>query len=96
MNSATFFNKIGITLFSAITSVLSGINRLVNRDMQATGSGERSIAPEVVDVSPTVFYEPAGSRSMRWELIQQAALSLLLWVILGLAAGFLLGMIKGG
>ncbi len=96
MNFAKFFNRIGITIYSAITSLLSGISHIINRDVQATGSEVRSIAPASIDVAPTIFYEPERPRSIRWESIQQALLTLLLWVVLGLAAGFLLGMIKGG
>jgi hypothetical protein len=48
------------------------------------------------EADPTQQNDQLQERSllMSWESIQQALLSLLLWVILGFAAGFLIGMIK--
>ena len=95
MNSVTLFNKIGVTLYSTLTSILSGINHLIDHDQLGAGTTEQS-GNQRTAPAPEDIYIPERLLTTRWQTIQQAFLSLLLWVTLGLAAGFLLGMIKGG
>ncbi len=96
MDSPAFVNKIGIALYSTITSILSGINHIVDRNTPASRTMIESATPEKIDLASIEFSGAESTSSIRWESIQQALISLLLWVILGLAAGFLLGMIRGG
>ncbi len=96
MNSSTFFNKVGITLFSTLTSIMSGINHLMAHDQQAPQAFEPSGRLASVVSAPLDVRLPERPFASRWESIKQAFLSFLFWVILGLAAGFLIGMIRGG
>ncbi len=96
MSSASFFNKIGITLYSAATSIMSGISHIINRDELAARTTGPTLSQSCNDAATVDFYVPDRTNSMQWETIKQAVVTFLLWVILGLAAGFLLGMIKGG
>ncbi len=96
MNSPALFNKIAIAVYSTITSILSGINHIINHDTPASKTVELSAPPPVIETVSIEFSQPESTSFIRWQAIQQVLLSLLFWVILGLAAGFLLGMIRGG
>lgn len=96
MNSTNFFNKAEIALYSTLISIMSGINQLKphEKDMASYTKADISAAA----LAPTqVYVQPAGRNSaIDWEALQQSILTLLLWAVLGLAAGFLVGMIRPG
>jgi hypothetical protein len=94
MNSNAFFNRVEILLYSIVISVMTGINHLRAQFQHLSSIPIQHSPTEEAD--PTQQNDQLQERSllMRWESIQQALLSLLLWVILGFAAGFLIGMIK--
>ncbi len=96
MSSSTIFNKAEIMLYSTLTSVLSGINHLIYHEQPISPPQEKSSFQGIVDEGHLDLGATKRSFSISWESFQQAFLSLLLWVILGLAAGFLIGMIRGG
>src|SRR4030043_2301892 len=94
MNSNTFFNRVEILLYSIVISVMTGLNQL-RAQFQHLTSIPIQHSPNG-EAGPTELNDHSRGRSLfvSWETIQQALLSLLLWVILGFAAGFLIGMIK--
>jgi hypothetical protein len=96
MTSTSFFNKLGIILYSILTSILSGVNRLIGQEQPISQSIDHSDSQ--VDLDTGVLKEHVTERSVlnNRESLKQAFLSLLLWIILGLATGFLIGMIRGG
>ena len=96
MNSTTFINKIEILLYSTLISVMSGINRLKSQDRTISKSPDQPVAEITGDSAQTYALLPERTISTSWTSVQQAFLSLLLWVILGFAAGFLIGMINIG
>jgi hypothetical protein len=96
MKPPTFFNKVEILLYSTFISILSGINRLKAQELPISKTPRQLDPPYVVDTASVRIQEPGASASIQSESIQQALLSLVLWIILGLAAGFLIGMIKNG
>ena len=93
MNSR-FFNKLEIMLYSTLISVMSGINHLKPQAQLNLSASGHSIYAGADGLASVYVQTPERSASLRWESIQQVFLSLLLWVVLGFAAGFLLGMIN--
>jgi hypothetical protein len=96
MTSTSFFNKLEIILYSILTSILSGVNRLIGQEQPIPKSIDHSDSQ--VDLDTGILQGHVTERSVlnNRESLQQAFLSLLLWIILGLATGFLIGMIRGG
>ncbi len=94
MNSSTFVNKLELQVYSTLISIMSGINRLKTppRPLASYQDQQNSIS----EASLALMQPHKKTISVSWDVIQQAALSLLLWVILGFAAGFLIGMIRPG
>ena len=96
MNYVKVINKAEILLYSSLISIMSGINRLKGPEHDLS-----KVTPQEVPAEPPVQADvlisgSVQSSSINWESIQQAILSLLLWTVLGLAAGFLLGMLRHG
>lgn len=93
MNSNTFLNRIEILMYSSLISVMSGLSNLRAHFQQATDLvGQPTVIREVLPVIPRVQTKES-SLSMSLISIREALLPLLLWIILGFAAGFLIGMI---
>jgi hypothetical protein len=96
MNYVKVINKAEILLYSSLISIMSGINRL--RDPEQDLSAD--IAKEITRVNSIPADEidpiPAKSAAINWQAVQQTVLGLVLWMTLGLAAGFLMGMLKHG
>ena len=96
MHPTSFLNKLEILLYSSLINIMSGINQLKTQDQNISKSPVQP-DPEVnIDLLQTYDQLPERSISISWVSIQQAFLSLLLWMVLGFAAGFLVGMIKTG
>jgi hypothetical protein len=94
MNSNTIFTRVEILLLNTAISFMSGLNRIrIYSQMMPTVS---------IQASPTIKARTphkkrvsnSKSLSKRWEEIYQALIPLLIWALLGLAAGFLIGLIK--
>jgi hypothetical protein len=94
MNSNTFLNRAEILLYSTLISAMSGINHLRTQIEHLTTIPVQH-SPDG-DIDPTLVNDQYKERSllMHWKTIQQSLLQLLLWIILGFAAGYLIGMIK--
>lgn len=94
MRYPAIVNQVEILLFSALTSVMSGMNTIkVKIQPQLPAS-----VPYAMDWEADFAQlndPPRESRlALAWKSFQQVLLTLLLWTILGFAAGFLMGMIK--
>jgi hypothetical protein len=94
MNSNAFFNRVEILLYSSLISAMSGINHLRTRIQHSSAlpfqpSADNDAGPTQLNVGLKV-----RSLTMSWNSIKDALLPLLLWVVLGFAAGFLIGMIN--
>jgi hypothetical protein len=96
MESTRLFNKLEIRMYSTLISLMSGIKRFKSIDMLDADVVILPGARAQVEASPVMTEALQKPASLRWQTIQQALLSVLLWTLLGFAAGFLLGMIKGG
>jgi hypothetical protein len=94
MNSNTFLNRAEILLYSTLISAMSGINHIRTQiEHLSTIPVQHSHEDENDPTLVTDQYQ-GRSLSMKWKSVQQALLQLVLWVILGFAAGYLIGMIK--
>jgi hypothetical protein len=94
MNSNAFFNRVEILLYSTLISAMSGINKL-RTHVQHLFIIPIQNSPDL-QANPTQLNNQFQEKSqlVSWKSIKQAFLTLCLWVILGFAAGFLIGMIK--
>jgi hypothetical protein len=94
MNSNAFFNRIEILLYSTLISAMSGINHL-RAHIQHSSAIPTHPSPDVEAEATQLNGElKVRSLSMSWNSFKEALLPLLLWVVLGFAAGFLIGMIN--
>jgi hypothetical protein len=94
MNSNAFFNRIEILLYSSLISAMTGINRARAR-LQHLSALPFPLTPEAGTDTNELHSDPKTSAlSMGWNSIKAALLPLLLWIVLGFAAGFLIGMLN--
>ena len=94
MKANAFFNRIEILLYSTLISAMSGINKLRTR-LQPSAALPAQPLPDIEAQPPQVDFIPKVSvLTLGWNAMREALLPLLLWVILGFAAGFLIGMIN--
>jgi hypothetical protein len=94
MNSNTFLNRAEILLYSTLISVMSGINHLRTQIEHLTSTPVQHSPDSEID--PNLVNDQHKERTLllRWKSFQQALLQLFFWIILGFAAGYLIGMIK--
>jgi hypothetical protein len=89
LNSSALFDQIEI-----ITSCLNGINIIRGLENQLAKSPQYASDNEI-EGSPSIDSD-ITAKSLRsiWTYINQALSPLIIWMILGFATGFLIGMIK--
>jgi len=94
MSLNSFLNRVEIIFYSTLTSLLSVANRFhPQEELQADLSFLPSTArdgsgfTEVQDTPDDPFIRI-------WKRLSQAILPIIIWMILGFAAGFLIGMIR--
>ncbi len=94
MNANVFLTRFEIFMYSTLTSAMSGINHLRTKFQDvSTIPTQHSMNGEADQIA--LNDQPTrGSLSLTWESIKVALLPLCLWIILGFAAGFLIGMLK--
>ncbi len=93
MNSTTVTNKLEILLYSTLINVMSGINRLKSQSEDISVAPGREISKIASDMMGIQAYSGKRTALVNWDSVQQSFLTLLLWIILGFAAGFLIGMV---
>jgi hypothetical protein len=94
MDTNTLVNRFEILFYSLLISLMSGINRLRSRILPTPAVPIQQSGVKVPEL--VVADEPVQPRehTISWKSIQEIFAPLLLWAILGFAAGFLIGMIK--
>ena len=93
-NSPNFLNRIGIFLFSTLISGMSAANRLrTHAESKLNEPAETSV---IVETESQVVSDIAENVNQRitWTSISQAFIALTIWIVMGFAAGFLIGMIR--
>jgi hypothetical protein len=96
MNANTFFNRFEIFFYSALISAMSWISHF-RTGSQVGSVHQRQPAPhgETGSIQQMDLSQPK-SFALSWQSIKAALLPLLLWTVLGFAAGFLIGMLSPG
>jgi hypothetical protein len=94
MNSNTFSNRVEIFLYSTLISAMSGINRIRTQIQHFSSIPVHHSSDGETDPTQVNEHYQEKILFMSWNSVQQALVPLLLWVILGFAAGYLIGMIK--
>jgi len=94
MNSSLILNRFAIALYSALTSMMSGINQLRARILDITTLPKSLVNEDETKVVQDVEPIPQEATSSRWRSFQEALTSILLWAVLGFAAGYFIGMIR--
>jgi hypothetical protein len=94
MNGNAFITRFEIIMYSTLTSVMSGMDHLRAKFqnvavLPAPPTPNSEADQFVLDAQPQ-----RGSFSLTLDSIKIAMFSLFLWIILGFAAGFLIGMLK--
>jgi hypothetical protein len=96
MNYVKVIIKAEILLYSSLISIMSGINRLKEPERERPKSFTEALPEANSALADVIASSPERSPWVNWQAIQQALLSLLLWTVLGVAAGFLFGMLIRG
>jgi hypothetical protein len=94
MNPNALLDQIEIKIYSIITSCLNGINifqghenHQVKYPQHTSETDEESFYPVISDIRKKIL-------KTNWTYLNQYLTSIFIWVILGFATGFLIGMIK--
>ncbi len=93
MNANTIFNQFEIFFYSTLTSAMSGVTHLRTSILDGS-TADRQQVPNVEIARIQQVDQPNRSFAFSWESIKVALLGLLLWMVLGFAAGFLIGMLS--
>lgn len=94
MNANAFFTRFEIFLYSALTALMSGINHL--RSKFQDGSSSQFPSSAKTDFGQILLDDQLkkGTFALAWETVKTVLPPLFLWIVLGFAAGFLIGMLK--
>lgn len=93
-NSNTLVNRVEIVFYSTLISCMSGVHRIRARIENLANFPLQPSADE--DATNLQLEDKLSERSLinSWTYVSQALIQLLIWMILGFAAGFLIGMIR--
>jgi hypothetical protein len=94
MNANGFFNRLEILLYSSLTSAMSGINDLRARLPHSTAIPAQPLSDVEAEPPQVNLAAIESTFALSWNSIKEALLPLVLWLILGFATGFLIGMIS--
>jgi hypothetical protein len=94
MNANAFITRFEIFLYSTLTYAMSGMNHIRAKlhevtTMQAQPSAKTDFGEILLDDQ-----QNKGPLAPSWETIKVILPPLFLWIVLGFAAGFLIGMLK--
>jgi hypothetical protein len=92
MNSNGILTRVEIFLYSTLTSSMSGINHL-RGNFNIVGQSKHSMDPDPSNAQ-TSTQTGQNSIALYRELIKVVLPALFLWIILGFAAGFLIGLLQ--
>jgi len=96
MNSSPLLNRVEIMLYSSLISVMSGMNGFKAKVQHLSSLTARQPVDGAM-VNGTAGNLSAGTAlAQAWKTLEQVLVALLLWAILGFAAGFLIGMLQVG
>jgi len=94
LNSNAIFNRIEIIFYATLTACMSGVNRSRVYIAHLVKIPDQVFVDEQVNSAPISNVEPVTNHGTPWTYISQALLPLAIWIVLGFAAGFLIGMLR--
>jgi hypothetical protein len=94
MDANAIFTRFEIFIYSTFTSALSGINHL--RSKVQGGSSIAAQSNSKSDFGQILLDDELkkGPFALTWQTVKAVLPPLFLWIILGFAAGFLIGMLR--
>lgn len=94
LHSSAFINRVEINLYSLLTSCMSVVNR-AQVDSDALGYSALKSPPFENEIVSEAYQGSSIKSGTAWWLnISQVLISLIIWMVLGFAAGFLIGTIS--
>jgi ABC-type nitrate/sulfonate/bicarbonate transport system permease component len=96
MNSNRLLNRAEIMLYSSLISVMSGMNGLKAKVQHLTNLTTRQPLDGAMVNGSALRLSAGKTLEQAWKSLEQVLVAMLLWAILGFAAGFLIGMLQGG
>ncbi len=94
MDPSALINRLGISLYSTLTSVMSGFNHLRMKVNEPPGSLDWLPVEDKASMGKISYQGKLKSLWLSRKTIITFVLVLVVWMVLGFAAGFLIGMIK--
>jgi hypothetical protein len=94
MNANAFLTRCEIAIYSTLTSAMSGINHLRAKFQDVASIPAKPSAK--TDFGQILLDDQVekGPFDLSWETVKAVLPLLFLWIVLGFAAGFLIGMLK--
>lgn len=96
MNSNAFLDRVEIIFYSTLISCMSGVNRIRAHLLHRVPFPYHPAVDEDATSQKNNDPQPEKLLINRWIYISQALVPLCIWMILGFAAGFLIGMLRSG
>lgn len=94
INSNAFINRIEIFFYSILITLMSGINRIRSLLYRPEQLQSQPVAGEEISANLPVETTKQKSVDFSWSMFSQTLVAILIWSVLGFAAGFLFGMIN--
>jgi hypothetical protein len=94
INANAILDRIEVVFYSILTSCMSGVNRVQGQTNSIVKIHEYPPNFELADTNLGTRDIPEKTPIAIWTSISQAIVTIIIWMILGFAAGFLIGIIK--
>jgi len=93
MESNSPTNRVKVFFYSIIISIMSWINRLRTHPEQVEIGTAQPSSGDGASVSAPIIGRSEPIFRINWKNLSQGILSLTIWILMGFAAGLLIGMI---
>jgi len=93
-NSNAYLNRIEIIFYSLLISCMNIVRRVQLLSDPIGGHTEQSLVEEHISFTNKVVSNQSVSNW--WTKLWQAIVTLIIWMVLGFAAGYLIGMVIPG
>ena len=92
MHSNAITDRIEIFFYSILISIMSGVNRIRARFPHQINNTNQPSINEAASTSNYVEELTESTMVNGWTYINQTVIPLVIWIIMGFATGFLIGM----
>ncbi len=94
MNANTIFNRFEIVFYSTLTSAMSGVTHLRTSIRDSSTAHRQQVLHAETAIIQQNDQPKLSSFALSWESFKAALLALFMWIVLGFAAGFLIGLLS--